>query len=127
MDLTLKRAAEAVHASSGTRGPREVFAGALEADGAYKAIFENITDINLFRTYIQTPTVHTLTQPVVQFGGSTLTLTMSVSGYTTAKVSTTGPYQMLDTTMSGVANVTDGNTGVGVIAATLTNYSSLAY
>jgi hypothetical protein len=71
--------------------------------------------------------VHTLTQPVVQFGGSTLTLTMSVSGYTTAKVSTTGPYQQLDTTMSGVANTTDGNTGVGVIQATLTNYASAAY
>jgi hypothetical protein len=127
MDLTLKRNAEAVHASSGTRGPREVFAGALEADGAYKCIFENSLDINLFRTYIQQPTIHVLTQPIVQFGGSTLTLTMSVSGYVTAKVSTTGPYQQLDTTMSGVANTTDGNTGVGVISATLTNYSSTAY
>jgi hypothetical protein len=127
MDLTLKRATEAIHASSGTRGPREVFAGALEVDGTYKAIFESITDINLFRTYIQQPTVHTLTQPVVQFGGSTLVLTMSVSGYVTAKVSTSGPYQMLDTTMAGVANTTDGNTSVGVVSATLTNYSSTAF
>jgi hypothetical protein len=128
MDLTLKRAAEAIHASSGTRGPREVFAGALEVDGTYKAIFENTTDINLFRTYIQQPTVHTLTQPVIQFGGSTLTLTMSVSGYVTAKVNTTGPYQQLDTTMAGVANTTDGGGGtVGVAQASITNYTTTAY
>lgn len=127
MDLTLKRATEAIHASSGTRGPREVFAGALEAEGTYKAIFENTTDINLFRNYIQTPTVHTLTQPVIQYGGSTLTLTSSVSGYTAAKVSTSGPYQMLETPFSAVANTTDGNTGVGVLSATLTNYTSTAY
>jgi hypothetical protein len=128
MDLTLKRSAEAIHASSGTRGPREVFAGALEVDGTYKAIFENTTDINLFRTYIQQPTVHTLTQPIVQFGGSTLTLTMSVSGYVTAKVNTSGPYQMLDTTLVGVANTTDGGGGtVGVVSASITNYQSTAY
>ena len=128
MDLTLKRAVEAIHASSGTRGPREVFPGALEVDGTYKAIFENITDINLFRTYIQQPTVHTLTQPVIQFGGSTLTLTMSVSGYVTAKVSNSQAYLQLDTTMVGVANTTDGGaSGVGVASATLTNFQTTAY
>lgn len=128
MDLTLKRVTEAIHASSGTRGPREVFAGALECDGAYKAIFENTADIILFRNYIQTPTVHVLSQPIIQFGGSTLTLTMSVSGYVTAKVGTSGPYQVLDTTMSGVANTTDGGAaGVGVLQASLTNYASSAY
>jgi Phage tail tube protein len=128
MDLTLKRATEAIHASAGVRGPREVFAGALECDGTYKCIFENESDINLFRTYIQEPTVHTLSQPIVQFGGSTLTLTMSVSGYVTAKVSNSQTYLQLDTTMAGVANTTDGGgTGVGVIQASLTNYQSAAY
>lgn len=128
MDITLKRATEAIHASQNSRSPREIFPGALEVDGTYKCIFENLNDINLFRTYIQQPTVHVLTQPVIQFGGATLTITMSVSGYVTAKQNVSGPYQMLDTTMSGVANTTDGGGGtVGVVSATLANFVTTAY
>jgi hypothetical protein len=126
MDITLKRAAEAIHASSGTRGPREVFAGAAEIDGTYKAIFENTTDITLFRNYTQTPTVHTLTQPAL-FGGSVLAITMTQSGYVTAKVSNSQAYQQLDMTLSGVANATDGTNPVGIASATLTNYSAVAF
>ncbi len=122
MDWTLKRTGEAIHASTGLQAPREVFAGALESDGAYKAIFENDTDRNLFLNYTQTPTVHTLTQPVL-IGGAILTVTMSVSGYTTAKVANTQPYLQLDLSLTGIQNATDG----GVSAVTLTNYSSSAF
>lgn len=118
MDLTLKRATEAIHASSGTRGPREVFPGALEIDGTYKAIFENELDITLFRNYTQVPTVHTLSQPVL-FGGSVLALTMSQSGYVTAKVANSGVFLTVDLGMSGVMNTTDG----GVASAVLSNFS----
>lgn len=122
MDITLKRAVEAIHGSSGTRGPREVFAGALEIDGTYKAIFENVTDMNLFRNYTQEPTVHTLTQPVLS-GGSVLAVTMSQSGYTTAKVANSGPYLQLDMSVSGVQNATDS----GVVSATLSNFNASQY
>ncbi|WP_055591124.1 phage tail tube protein, partial [Streptacidiphilus griseoplanus] len=48
LDLTIKRAGEAIGSSDGTQGPREIFVGALECDGSYKAIFENQTDIGVF-------------------------------------------------------------------------------
>lgn len=122
MDFTFKRSGEAIHASSGLQGPREVFAGALEVDGTYKAIFENLSDMNLFRQYLQTPTTHTLTQQLA-FGGSTLALTMSQSGYITAKVANSGPHLQLDMTLAGIQNATD----TGVTSVVLKNYNVAAY
>jgi hypothetical protein len=122
MDITLKRTGDVIHASTGQQGPREVFPGALEIDGVYKAIFENDTDIQLFRSYQQTATTHTLTQPV-SLGGSMLAVVMSQSGYTTADVANTGSYLQLDQNVTGIQNGTDG----GVTAVTLSNYVSTAY
>ena len=34
MDLTLKRATEALHLSNGQQAPREIFAGPMEAEGS---------------------------------------------------------------------------------------------
>lgn len=121
-DLTLKRPADAIHASTGSQQPREVFQGVLEADGTYKAIFENDTDLNLYLNYTQLATVATLTQPVTS-GGSTLTLTTSKSGYVKGKVDLAGVYVVADFSLSGIYNSTDG----GAVAVTLTNYTSTAY
>ena len=121
-DFTLKRSDEAIHASTGSQAPREVFAGALECDLAYKAIFENDTDINLFRSYIQTPTVHTVTKPLAS-GGESLVLTMSVSAYTTSKVVNSGSYLTLDQAVVGVNNSTDS----GVTSVKLLNFVSASY
>lgn len=121
-DMTLKRAGDPIHASTGAQAPREVFADALESDGTYKAIFENTTDLNLFRSYSQTATVHTLTKPL-GVGGETLVLTMSQSAYTTGKVGNTGPYLVLDQALTGVNNASDG----GVASIVLKNYVTTTY
>jgi hypothetical protein len=122
MDLTLKRGVEAITSSDGSQGPREIFPAAMEIDGTYKAIFENDIDINLFKQYLQLPTVHTLTQPVV-IGGQTIALTMSQSGYTTGEKDISQSYVQLDQSLSGIANTTDG----GVSQVTLSNFVTAAY
>jgi hypothetical protein len=121
-DLTLKRPADAIHASNGSQQPREVFQGVLEADGTYKAIFENDTDLNLYLNYTQLGTTATLTQPVTS-GGSVLTLQTAKSGYIKGKVDLSGVYVMADFSLAGIYNSTDG----GAVTVTLTNYTSTAY
>lgn len=122
MDITMKRAGEAIHSSNGQQAPREVFAGALEADGAYKVIFENDTDANLFRKYTQTVTTHTLSHPL-SLGGEVITITMSKSGYTTFEVDNAQPYLQAQMNLSGINNATD----TGVAAVTIANYQTAAY
>ncbi len=121
-DLTVKRPAEAIHASNGSQQPREVFQGVLEADGTYKAIFENDTDLNLYLNYTQVGTTATLTQPVTS-GGSVITLATSKSGYTKGKVDLSAVYVTADFSLSGIYNTTDG----GAIAVTLSNYTASSY
>ncbi len=122
MDFAFKRATEAIHSSTGSQAPREVFAGALELDGTYKAIFENDTDFALFRNYTQTPTVHTLTKPLY-LGGESLAITMSQSGYLTSKVSNTQTYQQLDMSLTAINNATD----TGLSGVVLRNFVVAAY
>jgi hypothetical protein len=122
MDITWKRALEAIQSSDGTQAPREIFPGALEQDGSYKAVYDSATDMNLFKQYIQTPTVHTLTQPVTS-GGASIAITMSKSGYTTGEVDTSTLYVSLAQAVSGIANTTDS--GVGQVV--LKNFTSTAY
>ncbi len=121
-DFTMKRAVEVIDSSDGTQAPREIFPGAMEADGSYKAIFENDNDISLFKQYSQLPTVHTLTQPVTS-GGAVLAITMSQSGYTTGEVDLGSSYVQLSQALSGIANTTDG----GVSQVSLSNFLSAAY
>ena len=122
MDLTLKRATEAINSSDGTQGPREVFAGALESDGSYKSIFENLLDYDLYLNAAQTPTVHTLTQPVVT-GGAVIAITMSESGYTSGTVDLASQYIQSSFNLSGIANPTDS----GVVSVSLKNFLSASY
>lgn len=121
-DLTLKRATEAIVSSDGNQSPREIFAGALEIDGTYKAIFENDTDLNLFKNYLQTVTTHLLTQAPL-LGGQSLAITMSQSGYTTGEKDLSQSYTQLTQAMSGINNATDS----GTVQAVLVNYQSASY
>lgn len=122
LDATVKRATEAIASSDGTQGPREVFAGAIEIDGTYKAIFENQTDLNLYLNYTQTATTAQLQQPVAR-GGQSLALTMSKSGYYKGKRDLSQPYVQADYSIGGIYNTIDG----GAMQAVLKNYQSTAY
>jgi hypothetical protein len=122
-DVTYKRTGtEAIHASTGAQGPREVFQGAFEADGTLKAIFESDGDLSLYLNYTQLPVVNALAQPAPS-GGMALTLTHSRGGLTKGAVDATGPYLAATYDLSAVYNGTDA----GAVTATLTNYSSTAY
>lgn len=127
LDLTLKRAVEVIAASDGTQGPREIFAGALETDGTYKVIHENVTDYNLFLNYAQTPTTATLAQPAqlggAQVGGASLAITMSQSGYSKGTRDLSSLYVQGNYSLSGINNATDA----GVVSVVLKNFVTTAY
>ena len=123
-DVTLKRAVEAINSSDGTQAPREIFPGALEADGTYKAIYESNTDLNLFLNYTQTPTTATLTQPVsATVPGMSLAITMSKSGYHKGTVDLGQTYVQADFDMSAIYNTTD----TGITTVVLKNFSAATY
>ena len=122
LDLNLKRATEPIHASMAQQGPREVFAGALDASGAYKAIYDTQADLNLYLQGTQSPTTATITQPIAA-GAASLTLTMTQSAYTKGAVELGGQYIQAGFDLSGINNVTDS----GAIQAVLMNFQSAAY
>lgn len=124
-DITLKRATEAIHSSDGTQGPREVFPGALEMDGQYKAIFENTTDYGLFYNYSQGVTTALLQEPVggAMNAGTSIAITMSKSGYHKFVPELGQTYIQAAYDLSGIYNATD----LGVGQVTLKNFRSTAY
>lgn len=120
-DLKLKRKLDVIHSSNGIQAPREIFQGAIEVDGTYKAIFENQTDMNTYINYLQTVTTATMQQPIAAGGGS-LALTMSKSGWIKGKREWQD-YVEASFAIAGIYNATDG----GAVQATLTNFASTAY
>jgi Phage tail tube protein len=122
LDLSIKRQVEVIHSSNGVQSPREIFQGALEVDGTYKAIFENLTDMNLYTAYTQLPMTALLQQPVA-FGGASLALTLSQSGWFKGKRDLTSPYVQADFSLAGIYNTTDA----GSVSATLKNFITTAY
>jgi hypothetical protein len=122
LDFTFKRAVEAIQSSDGTQAPREVFAGAMEIDAAYKAVYDSANDMALFKQYSQGVTSATVTQPVTS-GGMSLQISMSKSGYTTGEADAATPYLQLTQAISGIANATDA----GTCTVTLKNYQSASY
>ncbi|BFP50029.1 hypothetical protein KCMC57_63970 (plasmid) [Kitasatospora sp. CMC57] len=122
LDLSIKRAGEAISSSDGTQAPREIFVGALEADGTYKAIFENQTDMDTFINYSQLPLVATIAQPLAA-GGQSLVLTMTKSGFTSGKRDLGSNYVQASFGISGIYNATDG----GAVSAVLNNFQTAAY
>ncbi|MFF4403839.1 hypothetical protein [Streptomyces sp. NPDC001404] len=121
-DVTVKRTTEAIPSSDGTQAPREVFAGPIEVDGTYKAIFENQLDMNLYLNYTQTATTASLQQPVAR-GGQSLSITMSKSGWYKGKRDLSTPYVQADFSLSGIYNTTDG----GAVQAVLKNFQTASY
>jgi hypothetical protein len=121
-DLNLKRATEAIHASMAQQGPREIFPGAIDVSGSYKAIYENQTDLNLYLQATQTPTTATITQPI-SAGAQSLTLTTSQSGYTKGAVDLGSTYVQAAFDIAAINNTTDA----GALQATLLNFQSTAY
>ncbi|MBX7464972.1 phage tail tube protein [Streptomyces sp. NPDC057910] len=121
-DTTVKRAVEAIGSSDGTQTPREVFAGPIEVDGTYKAIFENQTDMNLYLAYTQTAATAALAQPVAR-GGQSMSITMSKSGWYKGKRDLSGAYVQADFSLSGIYNTTDG----GAVQAVVKNFQTTAY
>ncbi|MEV6674573.1 phage tail tube protein [Streptomyces sp. NPDC051162] len=121
-DVTVKRATEAIASSDGTQAPREVFAGPIEVDGTYKAIFENQLDMSLYLNYTQTAATASLQQPVPR-GGQSLSITLSKSGWYKGKRDLSTPYVQADFSLSGIYNTTDG----GAVQATLKNFQTAAY
>lgn len=122
MDFTIKRAGEAIHTGNGLQSPRETFVGALEIDGAYKAIYENTTDYALYLNYTQTPTVHTVSKPTA-LGGESMAITMSQSGYHKGTRDLGQTYVQASFDVSGVNNTTD----VGIAKIVLKNFVTAAY
>jgi len=122
-ELTLKRDTEAIHASNGTQQPREVFAGVLDVDIKYKAIYENDTDYNQYLQAQQTsPTSAVLTQPLAT-GGASLTLTTTTPAWTKASYDKSSTYVTLDAEVSGIYNATDA----GAMQVVLKNWTTAAY
>lgn len=121
-DLNLKRATEPIHASMAQQGPREVFPGALDVGGSYKAIYDSQTDLNLYLNGTQSPTTATITQPIVA-GAASLVLTMSQSAYTKGAVELGGQYIQAGFDLAGINNTTDA----GAVQAVLLNFQSAAY
>lgn len=122
MDLTFKRAVEVIQSSDGTQAPREIFPGALEADGTYKTVYDSAADMNLYKQGLQGITTHTVTNPVTS-GGQSLALTMSKSGYTTGEADSGQPYLQLTQSVSGIANTVD----TGITTVVLKNFATSAY
>lgn len=124
-DLTLKRAVEPIHSSDGTQGPREVFPGAMESEGTYKAIFENTTDYGLFYNYSQGVTTATLTEPVggQMNAGTSIALTMSKSGYHKFVPDLGQTYIQASYDLSGINNATDS----GIATVVLKNFRTTSY
>lgn len=122
LDLTAKRTVEAIHSSDGTQGPREVFPGALELDGSYKAIYENVTDMGLFLNYSQQPVVAALTKPA-SAGGESLTVTMSQAGVPKSKRDLGQQYVQASYDLSAIANTTD----TGIAQVVLKNWITTTF
>lgn len=122
LDLSVKRMVEAIHSSNGLQAPREIFQGALEVGGTYKAIFENLNDLNLYTNYTQTPTTATVLQPAVA-GGASLTLSLSQAGWMKGKRDLSSTYVQANFSLEGIYNSTDA----GSISAVLKNFVATAF
>lgn len=126
LDWKITRKLDVIHASTGLQKPRDIFQGALDMEGTYKAIYENFSgsqnDLNMFLQWLQQPVTATLTQPVLK-GGNVLTLTTNKGGVHKGKRDWGKTYVEADFSLSGIYNSTDG----GLVQASLTNFKNTAY
>jgi hypothetical protein len=125
LDLALSRPLQINPACDGYQQPLGIFPGPMRASGQYKAIYDTAADLQMYRAAIQQPAVWTLTQPVLQ-GGSSIAVTLSLSGWTAGAVSLEGQYVEASYSLSGIANTLDSPNS-GVSSVTLVNYVQSAY
>ena len=117
LDLALNRPLQITPCCNGYQNPLGIFPGPMRATGSYKAIFDTAADLNLYRQAIQEPAVWTLAQPVLQ-GGSSIAVTLSLSGWTQGDVSLESEYVTANFGLTGIANATDS----GVASVRLVNF-----
>jgi hypothetical protein len=122
LDLTWKRAVEAIGSSDGTQSPREVFAGGLELSGTLKTIHEGTADMVAFTSNIQSPLVATLTKPLAK-GGEKVVITATQGAVGKGSRDLGSTYTQASYDLDAVHNATDG----GVSKVVLTNFVSAAY
>jgi hypothetical protein len=97
----------------------------MRSSGSYKAIYDSPGDLNLYREAIQEPAAFSLAQPVLQ-GGSSITVTLSLSGWTQGAVSLESEYLVADFKLSGIANTADSPES-GVASVSLVNWWNQSY
>jgi hypothetical protein len=120
LDLSLTRALDIVCCANGQQSPYCIGPGPMRASGNYSAIYDTAADLNLYRQAIQEPAVWTLTQPLAQ-GGASITVTLSLSGWTQGAVSLEDEYVTARYRLSGIANPAD-SAQYGVSSITIMNY-----
>jgi hypothetical protein len=125
LDLSLTRTLDVVMTCDGSQAPYVIGTGPMRVNGSYKAIYDTPQDLNLYREAIQEPAVWTLTQPLLQ-GGSSIAVTLSLSGWTQGAVSLEEEYVTADYRLSGIANLAD-SPGYGVASVTVANFVNSAY
>jgi hypothetical protein len=125
LDLDLSRDLDIVLTCDGYQQPYVIAASRMRASGAYKAIYDTPADLNLYRQAIQQPAIWTLTQPVLQ-GGSSIAVTLSLSGWTAGAVGLEEQYVTADFKLSGIANTLDSPAS-GLSSVTLMNWQQSAY
>jgi hypothetical protein len=125
LDLALTRKLQITPACNGYQQVYFIGAGPMRSSGAYKAIYDTPADLNLYRQAIQEPAVWTLTQPVLQ-GGSSIAVTLSLSGWTAGAVSLEEQYVTSAYSLSGIANDADSPES-GVASVSLSNFVQAQY
>jgi hypothetical protein len=125
LDLALTRKLDIIPTCCGYQGPYCIGAGAMRSSGQYKAIYDTAADLNLYRQAIQEPASFSLTQPVLQ-GGSSITVTLSLSGWTAGAVSLEDEYVTAQYKMSGIGNTADSPES-GVASVSLVNWWNQSY
>jgi len=126
LDYTIKRASEAIPASTGTQAPREIFVAGIEFDAKMKAIFENNLDFNNLLTYAKVALLSTLTQPPAVSGvpgGAQLAVSNSRSVWYKIPTNKQSNFMQLDADITGTYNTTDAGPG----AVTLLNQQAVSY
>jgi len=122
LDLTWKRAVEAIGSSDGTQAPREVFAAGLELSGTLKTIHEGTADYQAFMQNLQSPLVATLTKPLGK-GGESIAITATQGAVGKGSRDLGGTYTQASYDLDAVHNSTDG----GVSKVVLKNYQTTGY
>ena len=124
LDLVLTRTLDVVRAC-GQQAPYVIGTGPMRVNGSYEALYDTPADLNLYRQAIQEPAIWSLSQPLLQ-GGSSIAITLSLSGWTQGAVSMDSEYLTASYRLSGIANTAD-SPSFGVASVVLGNWVQQQY